>query len=282
MCTFKDCSNPEETYESRHQWFSHELQRHRRIWTCGGHCETTFHSSAQLVAHLKAFSPITITEAQIPALIEMRATPVAKDFEFSCPLCDLKIIGRTQLQKHLGRHLEELALFALPTNLEEAEDDTDSQASNSRSQASLPRSCEEGGTGEYSNKKTVLPDPENSGNLKLPDILSSDAVQPPSPAAMDQPPRSSVDGSELPEYVNNHKDDIVLNADRTADIICVICGNPGHMARDCHERQSEVQSEESTRDRAEMASFDTTVDEEDHASYCLLRLIYNTNTLYRR
>lgn len=270
MCTFKDCSNPDETYESRRQWFSHELQRHRRIWTCGGHCETIFHSSMQLIAHLKAFSPIAITEAQIPALIEMRAAPVAKNSEFSCPLCDLKIIGRTQLQKHLGRHLEELALFTLPNNLEEAEDDTDSQASISRSHTSVPISCEEGGTGEHGNQRTVLLDAENNGDPKLPGALSSDAIRPPSPAAMDRSSTASVEGRGLLEVPDHHRDDVVLDVDRTANIICLICRNSGHMARDCHERQSRVPGVDATRDPAEMASFGAAFDDEDHASYCLL------------
>ena len=270
MCTFKDCSDPDKTYESRRQWFSHELQRHRRIWTCGGHCETIFYSSAQLITHLKAFAPIPITEAQIPALIEMRATPVAKSFEFSCPLCDLKIVGRTQLQKHLGRHLEELALFALPNNIEEAEDDTDSQASISRSQASLPESRKEGGTLEHGDQRTVILEAENNGDPKLPGALSSDAIWPLSPAAMDRSSTASVEGSELPVFADHHRDDTMLDVDRSVNIICLICGNSGHMARDCHERRNATPGVDPTRDPAERASFGAAFDEEDNASYCPL------------
>jgi hypothetical protein len=44
MCTFDDCENVEEIFESRHRWFAHELRFHRRIWTCYGHCDQKFSS----------------------------------------------------------------------------------------------------------------------------------------------------------------------------------------------------------------------------------------------
>ncbi|KAL9122470.1 MAG: hypothetical protein Q9187_000980 [Circinaria calcarea] len=195
---------------------------------------------AQLVAHLKAISPVAITEAQIPALIEMRATPVAKNFEFSCPLCDVKIIGRNPLQKHLGRHLEELALFALPNNLEEAEDDVDSQASISRNQSSLPVSREDSGNEEHGNQQTFLPEAEDADDPGLPDTPSPDVVRPFSPSIMDRSSSASVEESGLPDFADHFRDDTVLGVDSTANIICLICSNSGHLARDCPERQSGI------------------------------------------
>lgn len=45
----------------------------------------------------------------------------------TCKLCDKNMTLRA-LQKHLGHHQEQLSLFALPTNLDEMEDDPDEEA----------------------------------------------------------------------------------------------------------------------------------------------------------
>ena len=139
MCTFKECAIPDETYASRRQWFSHELQKHRKVWHCSGHCDRKFESGEQLTSHLKAFWPVSITDAQIPALLDMRASPISRDEKLHCVLCRLEIIGRNQLQKHLGYHFEELALFALPNDNEESDEDLDSLAATTESGASLDR-----------------------------------------------------------------------------------------------------------------------------------------------
>ena len=116
VCTFRDCATADETYESRRQWFSHELQKHRRVWACSAHCQQTFPSATQLITHMKKFSTMDVPDAQLPAFIEMRASPVPKNAKCTCPLCSFQVTGTSSLQKHLGRHLEELALFALPVD----------------------------------------------------------------------------------------------------------------------------------------------------------------------
>lgn len=52
LCTFEDCTSPNETYENRNTWFHHEPQNHRRSWACSEHCEMTFGSEDLMVAHL--------------------------------------------------------------------------------------------------------------------------------------------------------------------------------------------------------------------------------------
>ena len=138
VCTFIDCTTQHETYESRRQWFNHELQKHRRIWACSGHCQQTFHSSTQLISHLKNSAPINITDAQLPALIETRAIPIPRNAESSCPLCKVRVVGISSLQKHLGRHLEELALFALPNDAVESDDDAETTPSDNEHQKGAP------------------------------------------------------------------------------------------------------------------------------------------------
>lgn len=122
VCTFEECLTPDDTYESRHRWFSHELQKHRRIWTCGSHCSLAFPSANRLVEHINSISSIPIKNEQIPILIEMRATSFDQAKSSMCLLCKSLVSGSTQLMKHIGHHLEELSLFALPISDKNSDD----------------------------------------------------------------------------------------------------------------------------------------------------------------
>ena len=129
MCTFENCATPHEMYEGRRQWFNHELQKHRRSWRCHGHCNQTFSSEDALAKHVRKHLSGQYTDVEIPVLVEMWAGQIDMDAEFPCPLCCDRIAGTIQLQKHLGRHLEEIALFALPSNETESDEDSVSQSS---------------------------------------------------------------------------------------------------------------------------------------------------------
>ncbi|KAF9693035.1 hypothetical protein EKO04_009157 [Ascochyta lentis] len=53
VCTFENCTSADRTYESRREWFSHELQEHRQVWNCIEGCQQSFRSQNQFQAHLK-------------------------------------------------------------------------------------------------------------------------------------------------------------------------------------------------------------------------------------
>jgi hypothetical protein len=64
--------------------------------------------------------PETFSEHQLQALIDARQRPVDQDAESTCPLCTET--SMKQFCRHVTRHLEQLALFALPRSNEEDED----------------------------------------------------------------------------------------------------------------------------------------------------------------
>ena len=106
-CTFESCNTGEFTYESRRRWFSHEIQNHRRIWSCFGHCDEEFDRRDIFEEHLKRHNERSISPAQIKSLADMVAQyPDRINTLFDCPLCMSRITGATNLEKHLGRHLE--------------------------------------------------------------------------------------------------------------------------------------------------------------------------------
>ncbi|KAI1343966.1 hypothetical protein F5Y15DRAFT_368606 [Xylariaceae sp. FL0016] len=119
-CTFHDCSNPEKLYATRHDWMYHEMQMHRRVWTCA-ECNATFMTKKSMAKHLKASHPGDWTPSQLPILIDMRECPADESNIISCPLCPSQIsLGR--LLAHLAGHMEDIALFALPSTINESDD----------------------------------------------------------------------------------------------------------------------------------------------------------------
>lgn len=53
-------------------------------------------------------------EDQLHAATTLGGKPVADDASNSCPVCRRRVVGLKPYVKHVGRHLEQLALFALP------------------------------------------------------------------------------------------------------------------------------------------------------------------------
>lgn len=137
VCTQDHCSHP--LFESRDQWFNHELEEHRRQWVCGS-CQSSFPSIDLFKDHMGTEHPGTFLDNQLAALATRSARPLHRICASACPLCDYEAILRRKLnpsvdegpitvpirtfRNHLGRHLEQLALFVLPKqDLAEQDDD---------------------------------------------------------------------------------------------------------------------------------------------------------------
>ena len=114
LCTFENCITSTEMYQSRGQWFQHEIQVHRQSWICDGHCEESFRSEEDFLKHTSQYSSNDLNDAQKAALLNTCARPAAKESINACPLCKDNIEGISKLQKHLGQHLLDLSRFALP------------------------------------------------------------------------------------------------------------------------------------------------------------------------
>ena len=120
MCTFEKCRVADVMYEGRRQWFNHELQQHRRSWTCNGHCDQKFGSMKALMSHIKKHKPGVYSDPHLRTMAEVWASPIDSQATSSCQLCGEGVTGTIQLQGHIGRHLEDLALFALPNDSTES------------------------------------------------------------------------------------------------------------------------------------------------------------------
>jgi serine/threonine-protein kinase RIM15 len=134
-------------FRSRNEWFAHELQNHRREWACP-HCQIElFTTKDEFQSHLELAHHIILHGSQLEALVLQSEEPVDRVSPIACRLCDewetnlldpkkepsrsflndgrhMEAYGTLrQFRRHLGRHMEQLALFALPLNEGEDMDD---------------------------------------------------------------------------------------------------------------------------------------------------------------
>ena len=129
-------------FGSRNEWFEHELQNHRRQWTCpiSEECEHVSFSHVSFKDHLGAAHQMMPGESELEALIIRCEAPVARVLASACSLCDeldeletklhfanskysieygvaspTTTVSLGNFKRHLGRHMEQVALFALPS-----------------------------------------------------------------------------------------------------------------------------------------------------------------------
>ncbi|KAF2786341.1 hypothetical protein K505DRAFT_221217, partial [Melanomma pulvis-pyrius CBS 109.77] len=125
VCSFEGCIIPDSTYESRHDWFNHEVQAHRTWWECISGCNLPFHSHSDFQRHLQLVHADCSSEERLSDIMRSCERNINMDAEAQCVLCQQHLPSLTQLRHHLGKHYEELALFALPSYMNDDQDESD-------------------------------------------------------------------------------------------------------------------------------------------------------------
>ncbi|TVY73511.1 E3 ubiquitin-protein ligase RSP5 [Lachnellula suecica] len=144
VCTYEKCDL--KLFPDHNTWFSHELKEHRKEWSCYLCSHSAFTSPNSYKIHLKNHHPQSFVEDQIPALLEMSQRPVVRISPADCPFCDdwekrirdinkhipsseTLVVTPSQFKHHVGAHMEQLALFAIPRGYtEEGEADSGNAA----------------------------------------------------------------------------------------------------------------------------------------------------------
>ncbi|KAI5810627.1 hypothetical protein BZA77DRAFT_347636 [Pyronema omphalodes] len=121
VCTFRNCSQASRLYSSRHEWFHHECEFHRREWPCD-HCDEVSSSSQAFKDHITKRHRHLLDIESIAVLVD-RSERVVESSQ-PCPLCPETLTPK-RLQRHLGKHMQQIALFVLPGSLQEDEEDQD-------------------------------------------------------------------------------------------------------------------------------------------------------------
>ncbi|KAF1986004.1 A1pp-domain-containing protein [Aulographum hederae CBS 113979] len=116
VCTYRDCSDPDQLYRSRREWNDHEESVHRRLWRCPMHVDAVYRSANAMQEHLVQ-DHTGITQSQIQDIVAM-AQVSSTDTRETCPICFASSDSTGPFLVHLASHLERIATFALPKNVE--------------------------------------------------------------------------------------------------------------------------------------------------------------------
>ena len=127
ICTFPDCRDELAQFTSRAAWADHEFTEHRhdQTWNCL-ECSNKFASALDWEQHLQEIHHRVFIGPQLPVArniaYQTRMRPIETE---ECPLCRA-VLGKPRrvFVKHVARHMEEIALMALPRNTEEDSDES--------------------------------------------------------------------------------------------------------------------------------------------------------------
>lgn len=142
ICLDPDCPVPNLDYERRRHWKQHLKMAHWKKWSCttctdGG--ELVEFSSARALAHHLSDAhrnggAIEADDADLGGLITNGQRQKLPDEPTLCPLCGQEQKTFAAYTRHVGRHQEDLALFALPqlpgAEEDENEDDENDEGRN--------------------------------------------------------------------------------------------------------------------------------------------------------
>lgn len=133
LCTYTDCESSEQLFRSRREWSDHEAS-HRKAWRCPEHPTAVYRSKSGLEDHLRREHSDSFPETQLNSIINVGETSTV-DTRERCPICfvEVDMEGGFHLQNHVANHLERLAAFALPRNVNDDSDGASSVASRGRS-----------------------------------------------------------------------------------------------------------------------------------------------------
>lgn len=110
ICTFGDCFEPRRLYNTRRDWFQHELNFHRSQyeWSCSS-CQTCYDTADAFEDHLgSAHSRLLGPQVQL-LLQHCRRYKVDGTYNQQCAVCDFSCATIDDLEVHLGAHQEAYA-----------------------------------------------------------------------------------------------------------------------------------------------------------------------------
>ena len=116
VCLVQDCSTPDHQYLRRREWIKHMELEHWRVWQCTWGCASrTFSTARGFRDHLSAIHGQLMTGARLETFTSLRSCADHSKAVGKCPLClSYHTKSCSDYARHIGRHLERLALFTIP------------------------------------------------------------------------------------------------------------------------------------------------------------------------
>ncbi|KAF5597623.1 zinc finger transcription factor ace1 [Fusarium subglutinans] len=128
ICLEKDCNTPGREFSRRHQWMEHVRQIHWKLYSCPFACDLEFSSPSECIKHVSRSHAGSVNTTDLDALVYLSQKPMDISRGVPCPFCAEMMRSASQYQRHVGRHQEQLALFALPTVESDDKDERGSES----------------------------------------------------------------------------------------------------------------------------------------------------------
>ncbi|KAL9015976.1 MAG: hypothetical protein Q9185_006654 [Variospora sp. 1 TL-2023] len=107
ICTYDHCKDEDQQYDSFTQWLTHETNNHRVSRTCKEHPRSSFDNLEDWRAHIASQH----SDDSVSTHLEMVGLDsTQRDQRRTCPIC----LEDHVTDEHVGIHLQQIALFALP------------------------------------------------------------------------------------------------------------------------------------------------------------------------
>ncbi|KAF5568402.1 transcription factor Cys6 [Fusarium phyllophilum] len=187
-CLFSRCTESNTDFDRRHRWRLHVSQYHWRTWSCPFKCGNTFPSAVELGDHIRLQHLPNASDEHLSTVVARGEVSVSNGVTQECPLCRRAISGLKSYVKHVGRHLEQLALHALPKiGDEELEDYVESGEQNNEASELSAISAEndsetsskaEDNQAESSGPNTMTVGYDGEANITAGEVLGGDAPMP--------------------------------------------------------------------------------------------------------
>ncbi|KAJ3459400.1 hypothetical protein MRS44_015473 [Fusarium solani] len=124
VCLSAACQTPDHLYMRRNDWKMHMKREHWKSWHCPFGYDAEFDSAKGFQNHIKTAHEQNVSLEKIHALEGLSSRADVAKAKGRCPLCyDFQVGSEKQYEKHVGQHLEHLALFTLPDTGEEGDED---------------------------------------------------------------------------------------------------------------------------------------------------------------
>ncbi|KAF3250365.1 hypothetical protein TWF128_007521 [Orbilia oligospora] len=121
VCTYENCTTPNQLYDTRQDWLHHEGSIHRRVFLCPKHPHQYFLSLSDYQEHI--FDGHLSSDGNVPInLIIQSNESTLTTPDRPCPICLAWIDDMGALQKHIALHLERFAIFSLPRDVHFTDD----------------------------------------------------------------------------------------------------------------------------------------------------------------
>ncbi|KAF2136882.1 uncharacterized protein K452DRAFT_322128 [Aplosporella prunicola CBS 121167] len=133
VCTFPDCDLSEHLFEDKDAWYNHETQFHRVKYSCNTDGHKPYTSQSDFGKHMKEDHDQALDRDNSLRMLDL----FRRKLNSSGGLCNLCLRTTSNFKLHVSRHLEQIAMFALPradysTGDESANGGTKGSQSNAR------------------------------------------------------------------------------------------------------------------------------------------------------